>query len=271
MADTAGENLTLNNPSDNTSSAPTEDESPVAALGDSDTQDNIQDNIQGNSENANADAQPIEVPPADTQPSASGESQGTLADNTLDASDDDSTQASGSDATSEQPSLTVTEARTIDSEPVSSNATDTRTIENGQLADVEPPPVNDTTSDTEPASSAALPDSDQESGIADLDPETSALLESPTWILVQDESQFTIQMSASRDLASVQNFLRRHQLPLPNSIFSFERDGEVWYALVHGIFPTLPEARQAVERMPAAAQRDQPWIREVGRVKQIMR
>ncbi len=101
--------------------------------------------------------------------------------------------------------------------------------------------------------------------------ELTNLLESPSWILVQDESQYTIQLSASRDLASVRNFLRRNSLPGPSSIFSFERNGEVWYALVHGVFPTLTDARRAVEQMPDGAQRDQPWIRSISRVKSILR
>jgi len=104
-----------------------------------------------------------------------------------------------------------------------------------------------------------------------IDPDLADILESPSWVLVQDENQFTIQMSASRDLPSVQNFLRRNPLPGPNSIFSFEREGEVWYALVHGIFPTFAEAQRAVEAMTDSAQRDQPWIRSIARVKEISR
>jgi len=101
--------------------------------------------------------------------------------------------------------------------------------------------------------------------------ELADLLESPNWILVQDENQYTIQMSASRDLESVQNFLLRNPLPRPNSIFSFEREGDIWYALVHGIYSTFPDAQLAVENMSASAQRDQPWIRSVARVKEILR
>ena len=234
LRQTGEDNPTVDNSPDTLSPAPSEDESQVAALGNSD-------------------------------------SQGTVAGNTQQAAGGDSTQASGSEATGEQRSLTVTQAQSEDSDALASSAADTQTIDNEQLAVVEPPPASDITAGTGPASAAALPADDQVPGVANPDPEIAALLESPSWILVQDESQYTIQMSASRDLTSVQNFLRRHSLPLPNSIFSFERDGDVWYALVHGIFPTLTEARQAVERMPAAAQRDQPWIREVGRVKQIMR
>jgi len=39
------------------------------------------------------------------------------------------------------------------------------------------------------------------------------VLESPTWILVQDPKRFTVQMSASTDRASVESFLIRNDLP----------------------------------------------------------
>ena len=128
-----------------------------------------------------------------------------------------------------------------------------------QIATAEPAP--DTTQTASPASAS----------IQETDADLLALLESPSWILVQDAEQFTIQMSASRDFNSIQNFLRRTPLPGPNSIFSFERDGDVWYALVHGVFPTISDAQRAVELMPDSAQRDQPWIRSIARVRDIMR
>ncbi len=103
-----------------------------------------------------------------------------------------------------------------------------------------------------------------------LDDTLAGVLESPTWILVQDDEKYTIQLSASRDLDSIQAFLQRNPLPAPNSIFSFERAGEIWYALVHGSFDGVSEAQRAVERMPASAQRDQPWIRSIARVKAVL-
>lgn len=103
-----------------------------------------------------------------------------------------------------------------------------------------------------------------------IDGTLAGVLESPTWILVQDDEKYTIQLSASRDLDSIQAFLRRNPLPAPNSIFSFERAGEIWYALVHGSFDGVSEAQRAVEQMPESAQRDQPWIRSIARVKAVL-
>ena len=98
-------------------------------------------------------------------------------------------------------------------------------------------------------------------------------LESSSWILIQDRNRFTVQMSASRDRNSVVNFLNQHArtLPAPNSIYSFARNGSTWYALLHGLFDSIEDARAAVESMPAEALVNQPWIRSVGRVQDVLK
>ncbi len=97
------------------------------------------------------------------------------------------------------------------------------------------------------------------------------IVESSTWILVQDPDSFTVQMSASTDKASVESFLRRNDLPGPNSIFSFNRNGATWYALVHGLFDDVPSARTALKALPEGALRNQPWIRRIGQVQNALK
>ncbi|NND92007.1 MAG: AAA family ATPase [Granulosicoccus sp.] len=122
----------------------------------------------------------------------------------------------------------------------------------------------------------ALPGTDTPSAtesLPDVDPQLADVLESPTWILVQDPALVTVQMSASRDRPSIESFLKRNRdyLQGPNSIYTFERDGDTWYALLHGLFPSFDEAKEAVERMPATAQTNQPWIRNVGRIQAVLK
>ena len=188
------------------------------------------------------------------------------ATNAVDAVTDNVSAEVSADLSADVPADIVSDS----SENVSSQATVTDTsADSPDPADAEPINRSDSNGDADAnatrAPSTTVPlDGGENSSIA-------GLLESPSWILVQDETQYTVQLSASRDLESVQNFLRRNPIDGPNSIFSFEREGSVWYALVHGIFPTLTEARQAVEQLPEGAQRDQPWIRSISRVKEIMR
>ncbi len=96
-------------------------------------------------------------------------------------------------------------------------------------------------------------------------------LESPNWVLTQDSKLYTVQMSASTDREVVESFLTKNPLDGPNSIFSFDRDGTTWFALVHGLYPSIDAARVAIERLPPAALTNQPWIRAVGRIQQALK
>jgi DamX protein len=102
-------------------------------------------------------------------------------------------------------------------------------------------------------------------------PPASSKLESANWILVQLPDQYTVQLSASTDLKSVEEFLARNDLDPPNSIYSFKRKGVTWYALVHGLYPSINKARAAIEGMPKKARSNQPWIRAVSRVQKALK
>jgi len=139
----------------------------------------------------------------------------------------------------------------------------------------EPTPSSEPASPPEPADGSRAPTDEELLATAPAGPaataEPASGLEPSTWILLQEADRFTVQMSASTDRASVENFLRRAGLEGPNSIFAFDRDGTTWYALVHGLYASVAEARTAVERMPARAQSNQPWIRAVGRIQAVLR
>ena len=135
--------------------------------------------------------------------------------------------------------------------------------------------ASDATAAPETGDSAAA-DASAASETAAESPQTPAVsgvnqLESANWVLVQNPEQYTIQMSASTDLPSVELFLRRAGLDGPNSIFSFKRNGATWYALVHGLYPTITAARAEIERMSSAARSNQPWIRGIGKIQQALK
>jgi len=119
-----------------------------------------------------------------------------------------------------------------------------------------------------PSAAAALAGNDESEAKTQT---TLKNLESPNWILVQNPALFTVQMSASKDLESVEDFLARTGLEPPNSIFSFKRNGSTWYALVHGLYNNIEEARQDIEKMPERTRSNQPWIRAVGRIQTAMK
>ena len=99
----------------------------------------------------------------------------------------------------------------------------------------------------------------------------SGALESANWVLMQDAEQFTIQMIASSSRDEVERFLRVHELNAPNSIFSFARGDETWYALIHGLYPSIEAAQAAIRELPEAVRTRHPWIRQVGRIHESLK
>ena len=209
-----------------------------------------------------------------------------------DSSVANSAAASDSETTnSETAETTVTEQPAVATTPETPPATDSNAEaeENTTPEQVAPDNV-ETTADAEESTAAAISsneDSDaelpaaQEEPAAEATTETNAAsvengdkvdgLESPNWVLLQDAELFTIQMSASTDAQDVQRFLRRASLQGPNSIYTFEREGTTWHALVHGLFQSVPDARAAIEKMSPAAVRNQPWIRKVGSIQSSLK
>ncbi|MBX2883488.1 MAG: AAA family ATPase, partial [Granulosicoccus sp.] len=135
------------------------------------------------------------------------------------------------------------------------NRTDPSTTQSAVKASTEntpaPKPVATTSTATEPpaprTTQASTDSADNTEAAASAESLPQANLENPNWVLVQDPKQYTVQMSASRDRESVAYFLQRTQLQAPNSIYSYQRNGQTWYALVHGLFPSITEARQMIE------------------------
>jgi len=206
----------------------------------------------------------VTVPPAATAKITLG---GSETDETL-------TEISESDDTAKEV-VASTEAAVSPSDNESGrSSTEDSPAEDRQIVIVaEREPESDEVTVAEPTATAA-----PVSAATPVEAETAAeprpgLLESSSWILLQDRELYTVQMSASRDRNSVVGFLNRHAdtLSKPNSIYTFDRDGSTWYALLHGLYSSIDEARAEVETMPSSALTNQPWIRSVARVQDVLK
>lgn len=89
------------------------------------------------------------------------------------------------------------------------------------------------------------------------------------WIAAQAPEAITIQFSASIERASVESFLTKNQLPEPTAIFAFDRNGQTWYALIHGSFNSTRSAQAALAEMPQRTKSFSPWLRPFGSIQEI--
>jgi len=211
-----------------------------------------------------------------TNSATSSENQASDDNNTStnNAGSDNDGTASGSadnDAAAESNSAAQNNASdaTENSDQSTAGATDT---DENTATENDDSAATDNNNDQESSSGGnAAGDASDTSDDSDSAATSPIALESPNWVLTQDSSLYTVQMSASTDREVVESFLTKNPLEGPNSIFSFDRDGTTWFALVHGLYPSIDAARVAIERLPPAALTNQPWIRAVGRIQQALK
>jgi len=81
------------------------------------------------------------------------------------------------------------------------------------------------------------------------------------WLWSQDPSHYTLQLAAGTDKKAIQAFIKRHKLKGKAVFFHRLRDGQDWYILVYGSYTGYSIAKQAINQLPAAVQKANPWLR----------
>jgi len=95
---------------------------------------------------------------------------------------------------------------------------------------------------------------------------------SAEWLLKQPRGAYTLQLAGVRDRAAATRFIQRHGLVAETAVLTTRRDGQAWYVLVHGYYPTRQAALAAAARLPAAVRKEvQPWARTIGDLAQLPR
>lgn len=85
---------------------------------------------------------------------------------------------------------------------------------------------------------------------------------SGNWLKSQPPQHFTIQLTASRSEQALQRYVEDHNLNGKVASFKTRRNGEIWYALVYGSYPTRKEALAAIKRLPSALRKTSPFTRK---------
>lgn len=95
---------------------------------------------------------------------------------------------------------------------------------------------------------------------------------SEAWLMKQPRGAYTLQLAGVRDRASAQRFIQRHGLSAEATLLTTKRDGQAWYVLVHGYYPTRQAALAAAARLPPAVRKEvKPWARTIGDLAQLPR
>ncbi|WP_018140155.1 AAA family ATPase [Thioalkalivibrio sp. ALJ7] len=130
----------------------------------------------------------------------------------------------------------------------------------------EPAPEPEPEPESEPA-----PEPDPASDdLAEDDVDATRLRDDRSWLNDQDGSGATIQLLAAQDMAAARAYADRHELGGIRYIPTRVNDRE-FVVILAGVFPDRAAAERAVEDLPEAVRRDEPWIRSIGSVQNVVR
>jgi len=91
-------------------------------------------------------------------------------------------------------------------------------------------------------------------------------LEDLAWLKHQPANHYTLQLLASPQTASLQEFVKQYDLAGKAVMFeSSTKDGQPWYALAYGSYPSQQAAEQASQTLPAGIK---PWIRRFASIQE---
>ncbi|UXI01511.1 AAA family ATPase [Photobacterium sp. TY1-4] len=89
-----------------------------------------------------------------------------------------------------------------------------------------------------------------------------------------DARHYALQLAALRSLTAANQFIAQYDIARIANIYETRRNGEPWFIIVTGDYPSVVSARRAESRLPARLQQVQPWVksyaqihREIDRVK----
>jgi DamX protein len=98
-------------------------------------------------------------------------------------------------------------------------------------------------------------------------------LQREAWLMTRNPGHYTIQILGVRTEASLRRFVAEHP-PLKKHAMAYYQtrfQGDPWYPLLCGVYPTQTEARTAIQRLPENIRRSSPWIRKLSSIQRTIR
>jgi len=90
------------------------------------------------------------------------------------------------------------------------------------------------------------------------------------WVTAQNPSHYTLQLASSTNQALILKYFEENRLQGEAGYYSSMRQGERWYALVYGAYPSVNEAKAAISNLPQDLRKWSPWVRNIRSIHKIM-
>lgn len=90
------------------------------------------------------------------------------------------------------------------------------------------------------------------------------------WVAAQSPTYYTLQLASSTNQALIHKYFNENTLQGKAGYYSSMRQGERWYALVYGAYPSVNEAKAAISSLPQDLRKWSPWVRNIRSIHKIM-
>ena len=91
----------------------------------------------------------------------------------------------------------------------------------------------------------------------------AGLSDAEKWLLQQKPERYVIQLLASYQLEDLQRYAKSNNIEGKTALFETTREARRWHVLTYGLYASAEAARAAISKLPAALQRNTPWIRSI--------
>lgn len=88
-----------------------------------------------------------------------------------------------------------------------------------------------------------------------------------SWLLVQNDASFTIQLIGFGEAERAKGYLAEQASPGNFALFRTRSGDRVLHVVTHGVYASQAEAEAAVRRLPASVGKVTPWIRSIRGIK----
>jgi TPR repeat protein len=90
------------------------------------------------------------------------------------------------------------------------------------------------------------------------------------WVKLQQPGHYTLQLASSTNKQLIEKYYLENNLQGKAGYYRNRRQGENWYALVYGSYPSASEANAAVTNLPADLRKWSPWVRKLKDIQRLM-
>jgi len=90
------------------------------------------------------------------------------------------------------------------------------------------------------------------------------------WVANQNPAYYTLQLASSTNQGLIEKYYTENALYGKAGYYRSQREGEYWYALVYGTYPSVSDAKEAINHLPPGLKKWSPWVRNISSIHKLM-